>query len=135
MPATTPNPNKPAAESNGNGRGHMPQFVDLSLNAQQKARLVEWIAETEYQDLEAWVEKRCEDGDTISVKRIIESGVAREAYICSVTGGPLSTTHNGKCLTARASSAMKSLWAAMYRDTEILHGTWVVTDRAVDVDI
>lgn len=135
MPATTPNPNKTASEPNGNGRGHMPQFVDLTLNAQQKARLVEWIAETEYADLEAWIEKRCSDGDSISIKPIIDAGVFQNAFICSITGSALSTNHHGKCLTARASTAMKALWAAMYRDTEILQGVWVVTDRRVDVDI
>jgi hypothetical protein len=135
MPATTPNPNKTAADSNGNGRGHMPQFVDLTLNAEQKARLVIFIEETEYKDLEAWVETRCSDGDTISIKPIIDGGVFQSAYICSVTGTSMSTSHNGKCLTARASSAMKALWSAMYRDTEILHGVWTVTDRRVDVDI
>lgn len=133
MPATTPNPNKSIA--NGNGQGYKPQFVDLSLNKEQKARLAEWIEETEYRDLEEWIQKRCEDGDVISIKRIIENGIARDAYICSVTGTQLSTTHNGKCLTARASTAVKSLWSAMFRDTEILHGIWVVVERSVDVDI
>lgn len=135
MPATTPNPNKSEPTQNGNGRGHMPQFVDLSLNVEQKARLVEWIAETEYKDLEAWIETRCSDGDTISIKPIIENNLFMNAYICSITGSSMSTTHGGKCLTARASSAMKALWSAMYRDTEILHGIWVVSDRRVDVDI
>lgn len=133
MPATTPNPNKPI--SNGNGQPYKPQFVDLNLTAAQKERLVEWIAETEYKDLEAWIEARCSDGDTISVKPIVENNMFQNAYICSVTGSSLSTTHNGKCLTARASSAMKALWSAMYRDTEILHGIWVVSERRVDVDI
>lgn len=131
MPATTPNPNKPSS----NGQGYKPQFVDLSLNKEQKARLAEWIEETEYADLEAWIQARCEDGDIISIKRIIENGAARDAYICSVTGTSLSTTHNGKCLTARASTAVKSLWSAMFRDTEVLHGIWVVVERSVDVDI
>lgn len=135
MPATTPNPNKSAADSNGNGRGHMPQYVDLTLDSRQKENLRQWIEDTEYVDLERWIEERCSDGDTISIKPIIKDGVFQNAYICSVTGSSLSTTHGGKCLTARASSAMKSLWSAMYRDTEILHGVWVVVDKTVDVDI
>lgn len=135
MPATTPNPNKNGDSNNGNGRGRMPQFVDLTLTAAQKEHLATWITDTEYSDLEAWIEERCKDGDVISIKRIVDGGVALDAYICSVTGTQLSTTHNGKCLTARASTAMKALWSAMYRDSEILHGIWTVADRRVDVDI
>lgn len=136
MPATTPNPNKQnSGTENGNGRGHMPQYVDLTLNERQKENLKQWIEDTEYIDLEKWIEARCADGDIISIKPIIDNGVFQSAFICSVTGTSLSTTHNGKCLTARASSAMKSLWSAMYRDTEILHGVWVVVDKRVDVDI
>lgn len=135
MPATTPNPAKADPVQNGNGRGHMPQFVDLQLTADQKQRLVAWIEETEYKDLEEWIEKRCSDGDTISIKPIVENNLFMNAYICAVTGSSMSTSHAGKCLTARASSAMKALWSAMYRDTEILHGIWVVSDRRVDVDI
>lgn len=136
MPATTPNPAKGnASDSNGNGNGYKPKFVELTLTSEQKERLAQFIEETEWIDLEAWIQKRCEDGDIISIKRIVDDGKALDGYLCSVTGTRLSTSHDGKCLTARASTAVKSLWNAMYRDTEILNGIWVVTDRKVDVDI
>lgn len=136
MPATTPNPAKSAAESNGNSKNHnMPLFVDLSLTREQKEHLVQWIEETEWVDLLGWVDKMVEDGHTISIKPIIDAGVFQNAYIVSVTGTRLSASHVDKCLTARASTPQKALFSAMYRDTVILGGIWVVTDKRVDLDV
>lgn len=128
MPATTPNPNKSAAMSNGSGA---PLYVKCDLTSEQKALCKEWADGVEYVDVVAWMDKAGDSGDILTVKHIVGS----DGYQASLTGGELSVSHKGKCLISRASTMFKAVLSLMYKDVMVLEGVWNVTAREVDLDL
>jgi len=128
MPATTPNPNKVDPKQNGNSG---PLYVKCDLTPEQKASLKEWANDIENLDVIAWIDHVTDNGDVLSVKHI----VGQDGYQASLTGMELSTTHKGKCLISRASTAWRAVVSLMYKDTCVLQGIWNVVDRMADLDL
>jgi hypothetical protein len=126
MPKTTLNPIKAEIPATLNGKG--PQFVKCDLNAEQKKKLAEWSEEAEDIDMLKWVTNMVTSGHTISV-RCNEVG-----FQCSVTGAYESSGHMNKSLVARASTPLRALYAAWYRDEFVLQGHWVIVDRLTELD-
>src|SRR5216683_1964720 len=128
MPKTTPNPTateqKALAKMNGNG----PQFVRCELNKAQKEQLVHWASETDTEDAVKWLFAKAESGHVVSL-RTNEVG-----YQCSVTGVFESSGHNNQSLVARASSAERALYAAMFRVVVVLEGIWPISNRLDELD-
>lgn len=128
MPATTPNPNKVDPKQNGNGG---PLYVKCDLTAEQKTLCKMWADDVESIDVIAWIDHVVDNGDILSVKHI----VGQDGYQANLTGGELSTSHKGKCLISRASTAWKAVLSLMYKDTQVLQGIWAVTERTLDLDL
>jgi hypothetical protein len=109
-----------------NGAG--PQFVRCELTKAQKEQLVHWHAETDLEDAVKWLFRMAENGCVVSL-RTNDVG-----YQCSVTGVFESSGHKDQCLVARASTAEKALYGAMFRDIVVLEGVWPVSSRLDDLD-
>lgn len=127
MPATTPNPNKVAGGAKSeNGRS---RFVKCDLNKEQKEHLKFWKEEAEYVDLMKWLNHMVTEGHTLSVKS------ADVGFLATLTGVQGPTSHVGMCLTARASTPENALYSLWFKDSEILHGSWVATDYRDELDL
>jgi len=122
--APTPTEQKALAKLNGSG----PQFVRCELSKDQKQQLIHWAHETDTEDAVKWMFQKAESGHVVSL-RTNEVG-----YQCSVTGVFESSGHNNQSLVARASSAEKALYAAMFRDVVVLAGIWPVSNRLDELD-
>jgi hypothetical protein len=127
MPATTPNPNK--ASASAKGENPRARYVNVELSKEQREYLATWIEEVEAQDIWKWFDERIRTGHTITCKR------EESHFVCTVTGVLEPSGHMGLCLPARASSPVKALFAAMFRDEVVLHGEWPQPGRYDDVDI
>lgn len=127
MPATKPNGTKTDIPTKQNGNG--PQFVKCELNSEQKRLMKDWAETAEDIDMLKWLNTRVTLGHTISV-RCNEVG-----YQCSVTGAYESSGHHNMSLVARASTPLKALYAAWYRDEVVLEGKWTVVDRLTELDM
>lgn len=128
MPATKPAPSKPEEKALAKMNGTGPQFVRCELSKDQKEQLVHWAHETDTEDAVKWLFKMAESGHVVSL-RTNEVG-----FQCSVTGVFESSGHNNQSLVARATSAEKALYAAMFRDVVVLAGVWPLSSRLDDLD-
>jgi hypothetical protein len=126
MPATKPNPIKADIPTASNGKG--PMFVKCELTVEQKRLLADWAETAEDVDMLKWLTQMVTAGHTISV-RCNEVG-----FQCSVTGAFESSGHKDKSLVARASTPLRALYSAWYRDEVVLKGLWTVVDRLTELD-
>lgn len=122
--ATTPADAKKVTEPLG------VRFVTCDLTPEQKAILVAWVAELDTEEWVGWLTSTVTLGHVVSV-RSNEVG-----YQCAVTGGIRDgSVHSGLSLVARASTPLKALQAAMFKDQNVLAGVWPVTDRKSELDL
>lgn len=106
------------------------KFVTCDLTKEQKDSLAAWVLELDTEDWVGWLTKAVELGHVVSV-RGNEVG-----YQCAVTGGARDgAVHMNLCLVARASSPLKAIQAAMFKDENILAGVWPSVDRKSELDI
>jgi hypothetical protein len=126
VPKTQANPIKLDIPVKANGNG--PLFVKCELSAEGKRKLAEWAETAEEQDMLKWLELMVTRGHTISV-RSNEVG-----FQCSVTGSTEASGHHNKSLVARASTPLRALYSAWYRDQIVLQGVWTVVDRLTELD-
>lgn len=126
MPKTTPAPIKHDIPTKSNGNG--PQFVKCDLSAEQKRLLADWAETAEDVDMLKWLELHVQMGHVVSI-RSNEVG-----YQCSVTGVTEGSGHMNKSLVARASTPLRALYSAWYRDEIVLKGQWTVIDRLTELD-
>lgn len=113
MPASTP---KNAGQKPDADRSI--QYVKCDLTVEQKALLVEFSAAVKEPQVLAWLAKEVENGHVVSL-RSNETG-----YQCSVTGVRPASGHDGIALISRASTPIRSVHSAMFKDTVILKGAW-----------
>jgi hypothetical protein len=119
MPATTPNPDKAAQRGAPRQDGWTPPtYVSIDLTNEQKSRLSEWVGETEYTDVMAWLQERVVGGHYLSIKP------SKGGVMATLTGGTFASGHLNLALTNRASTVEKLLFGLMYRDTEVTGGDW-----------
>ena len=130
MPATTPKPNKANAISSQNGN-ERPQvkFVRQTLSSDQKTNLAIWAAETKLEDVLKWLQTQVMVGITVSL-RSNDSG-----FQCSLTGTDRKSDRYGQVLVARASTPIKALYSAMFRDEVLLKHMWPIYDSEEDFDL
>jgi hypothetical protein len=106
------------------------KFVTCDLTKEQKDMLAAWVLELDTEEWIGWLTKTVELGHVISV-RANEVG-----YQCAVTGGARDgSVHANLCLVARASSPLKSILSAMFKDQNIMAGEWPSVDRKSELDI
>lgn len=127
MPATKPNPVK-AEVAPKRKDDNAPRFVKCDLNAQQKESLTAWALEQEEMDMLKWVEDKVTRGHVVSIR---SNDVG---YQCSVTGTSEGSGHPNMSLVARASTPLKSVYAAWFRDEVVLQGVWPVANRLEELD-
>lgn len=120
MPATTPKETP--------SKGPSVRYVRCELNAEQKAHLKSWADAAEWVDLASWVDVMVSRGHTVSIKGL------DVGFQVAVTGVRAGSGHDGMCLVARASSPMKALFAAWYRDEVVLAGVWPVDSSVENLD-
>ena len=126
--ATTPNPGKQSNRAGAELTGI--KFVNCDLDATQKAALAIFADELENMEWIDWLEGRVTLGHVISV-RANEVG-----FQCSVTGGSRDgSVHQNMSLVARASTPLKAIQSAMFKDTVILSGEWPIVDRRSELDL
>ena len=126
MPATTPNPNPPqrgAARADG---WTPPAYLSIDLTNDQKARLKEWVAETEYTDLLSWLNEQVVNEHNLSIK------ISKKAVFVQLLGTTFKSGHINQCLTCRASTVEKALFGLMFRGTEVTGGDWSKAESVVD---
>ena len=126
MPKTTPR--EEAAIAKLDKSPNAPRYVTCDLSKAQKDALLEYIGDTDEEDLLRWIEDRVQYGHTLSI-RSLDVG-----YQCSLTGSSRSTDHANMCLISRASSGIKAAWSVMYKDTVLLNGVWPVVNRLEELD-
>lgn len=106
------------------------KFVNCDLTAEQKAVLASWVSTLDTQEWLDWLVATVTLGHVISV-RANDYG-----YQCSVTGGSKDgSTHANMSLVARASTPLKAIQAAMFKDQSILAGKWTAVSRNAELDI
>lgn len=125
MPKTTPREDaalKKIEQSNG------PLYVSCDLSVAQKSELDGFIEGADRDAMLNWFLAKVGDNHTFSV-RCNEVG-----YQCSLTGGKTHASHSNKCLISRSSTAERSMWSVMFKDTMVLKGIWPVSNRLEDLD-
>jgi hypothetical protein len=128
MPATTPK--NTATEPRKVTEATSIRFVTCDLTPEQKAMLAAWVVELDTEDWVAWLTS------TVTLGHIVSVRANEVGYQCAVTGGARDgAVHGGLCLVARASTPLKSLQAAMFKDQNVLAGVWPVTDRKSELDL
>jgi hypothetical protein len=128
VPKTDPAPSKVEEKALAKLNGSGPIFVRCELSKVQKEQLVHWASETDTEDAVKWMFAKAESGHVVSL-RTNEVG-----FQCSITGVFESSGHKDLCLVARASTAEKALYAAMFRDVVVLEGLWPRTGRLDELD-
>jgi len=128
MPKTEPKPDAAKADDKAKQNGTGPQFVRCDLSKAQKEQLIHWHSETDLEDAVKWLFQKAENGYVVSL-RTNEVG-----FQCSVTGVYESSGNKDKCLIARATSAEKALYGAMFRDVVVLEGIWPSQGRLDELD-
>jgi hypothetical protein len=126
--ATTSSP----AKQNGKAGTELSgiKFVNCDLDKDQKEALALFADELENMEWIDWLEGLVTLGHIISV-RSNEVG-----FQCSVTGGSRDgSVHQNMSLIARASSPLKAIQSAMFKDTVILSGTWPIVDKRSELDL
>ncbi len=126
MPKTTPREEAALKKLDSNGASF--HYVACDLTVQQKLSLDVFIEQTDLEDLHKWLSKTVLANHSISIK------VLPIGFQCSVTGSKGSNAHENVSLISRSSSPERALWSAMFKDVEILHGVWPVTNRLEDLD-
>ena len=106
------------------------KFVNCDLDPAQKQALALFADELENMEWIDWLEGRVTLGHIISI-RANEVG-----FQCSVTGGSRDgSVHQNMSLVARASTPLKAIQSAMFKDTVILSGEWPIVDRRSELDL
>jgi len=126
MPKTTSREEATLAKMDKNPNA--PRYVTCDLRAAQKEELLTFIRETNEEDLFSWMEGMVSSGHILSVKSL------DVGYQCSVTGSSQCHSHPNMCLISRASTAVRAVYSVMFKDTQILAGTWPVTNRIEELD-
>ena len=115
---------KPVVQPSG------PLFVRCDLTPAQKESLAAWVSTLDTAEWIQWLEATVTLGHVVSV-RANEVG-----FQCSVTGGSRDgDAHTNQCLVARASTPVKALLVAMFKDQNVLAGVWPIVDIKSDLDI
>ena len=115
---------KPPVPSTG------PSYVRCDLTSLQKETLATWVAGLDYAEWVAWLEATVTLGHVVSI-RANDVGCQ-----CSVSGGTRDgDAHTNQCLVARATSPLKAVLVAMFKDQNILAGVWPIVDIRSDLDI
>ena len=126
MPATTPNPSSAPRPVKSREDWTPPAYLSIDLSNEQKARLADWVKETEYVDLLAWIDEMVKLDHNLSIK------VNKKAVFVSLLGTTSKSGHINVCLTNRASSVEKALFGLMFRGTEVTAGNWEGAQTVVD---
>lgn len=126
MPATTKKPTEQPAKAWD--RKEAPRYVRCELSKEQKTALAAWAEDLEDIDLLNWLTGRIESGHVLSLKSL------STGYQASLTGDREASGHYGISLIARASTAMRSLYACMYKDEMVLQGTWPASGSLEELD-
>jgi hypothetical protein len=106
------------------------KFVTCDLTKAQKDILAAWVLDLDTADMLDWLTKAVELAHVVSV-RANEVG-----YQCSVTGGTRDgSPHAGLCLVARASTPIKAVQSAMFKDQNVMAGEWPSVDRKSELDL
>lgn len=126
MPKTTSAPKEQLVKTWD--RKEAPRYVRCELNKEQKTLLAAWADELEYIDLLKWLSGRIENGHVLSLKSL------PTGYQASLTGDREASGHMGVSLIARASTALRTLYACMYKDELVLQGVWPATGSLEELD-
>jgi len=94
-----------------------PTYLDISLSDPQRESLQVFMEEMERVDLIAWIGDKCATG------HVVEAKGEEDHFYVRATGIP-GSEHAGLCLTARASTVEKALYALAFRDIVVLQGKW-----------
>lgn len=126
MPATTPGIGKGKAEQNSNRA----RFVKCNLSDEQRAALRYWREhDAELSTLSEWLNSKIADGHTFSIKG------QEVGYMATMTGVRATSGHMDLCLASRAATPMGAAFALQYMDEEVLKGTWIPSERELDLDL
>ena len=106
------------------------RFVTCELTPEQKLVLATWAADLDTEEWIGWLTS------TVTLGHVVSMRANEVGYQCSVTGGSRDgSVHAGLSLVARASTPVKALQAAMFKDQNVLAGVWPVTDRKSELDL
>lgn len=126
MPKSTPAPKDQPAKLWD--RKEAPRYVRCELSKEQKAALASWAEDLEDIDLLKWLAQRIESGHVLSLKSL------PTGYQASLTGDREASGHMGISLISRASTAMRTLYACMYKDEMVLQGVWPASGSLEELD-
>ena len=107
-----------------------PSYVRCDLTSAQKEALAGWVSTLDTSEWLDWFETTVTLGHVISVR---PNDVG---FQCSVSGGSRDgDAHTNQCLVARATSPTKAIMAAMFKDQNILAGSWPIVNVLLDLDV
>jgi hypothetical protein len=106
------------------------RFVRCDLTPEQKLVLATWVADLDTEEWIGWLTS------TVTLGHVVSMRANEVGYQCAVTGGSRDgSVHAGLSLVARASTPVKALQVAMFKDQNVLAGVWPVTDRKSELDL
>jgi hypothetical protein len=107
-----------------------PLFVRCDLTPAQKESLAAWVSTLDTAEWIGWL------GATVTLGHVVSVRANDVGFQCSVTGGSRDgDAHRNQCLVARASSPVKAILVAMFKDQNVLAHIWPIVDIKSDLDI